>query len=175
MCSPPDNVVQSRDKGVGVRLGSSESVLEIRWVGGSALDMSSESHKAGEDDENEDDDLEESEQVLKSKSPSRQGAVEEEGKSDDSDTDSSLIPSSEFGSGGIQQHFTRVHTVSGRPSEESLVRKRRRTNKEETARHVESQPESPYIDLLKLLHTHLAHDSQSQTVTYSIGSVHARN
>jgi hypothetical protein len=84
--------------------------------------VSPESGETGEDDEDEDADLEETEEVLKSKTPLRDAAVDEESESDDSDSDRTLIPTSNLDASSVEKHLSCVDRVSTRPSKQGLRR-----------------------------------------------------
>lgn len=58
------HIVHTVDKAVGVALGSSEGIYEVGGVRRSSFDVTSEGDEAGDDDEEEHADLEDSKDVL---------------------------------------------------------------------------------------------------------------
>lgn len=83
--------------------------------------MTSKCGESSDDNNEQDDKLYNTENVLQAKTPLQSETVNEEGGRDTSETDTSLVPAVDRNLGGIENIFTENDAVGSSPSEENNV------------------------------------------------------
>lgn len=83
--------------------------------------MASKSDESRDDNNEQDDKLYNTENVLQAKTPLQSEAMNEEGGCDTGETDSSLVPAVDRNLSGIKNVFTEDDAVGSSPSEEDNV------------------------------------------------------
>lgn len=83
--------------------------------------MSSQCHETGDDDEDQDNELENTEEVLQSKTPFDGGSVQDEGEGDAGETNGAQSPSFGLYVGREEDVFSEHQRVSSGPCEQHSV------------------------------------------------------
>lgn len=112
----PDDVVEGGDDSVGASSGALKGLVSRQGVG-----CLVQADERSDDNDEEDDDLDGSEEVLEADSPFQDRAVDQEGGGDDSQTDASLVPGSGLNAGSEKDIFSKDNTITGAPTQEDTV------------------------------------------------------
>lgn len=112
----PDDVVQGRDDAIGAAGGALKGVGEV--VGLLVdLEVAAQRHEAGNDDDEDDEQLDDAEGVLQTETPFQRTAMDEERGRDARQTNTALIPAIDLDIRRVQDKLAKDDRVSGRPAE----------------------------------------------------------
>lgn len=118
----PNDVVESHDDSVsGSLLGAREGVSEVGVGVLDVLESSAKSNPSDNGDDSNHKELENTEEVLQSETPLDGERVDKEAESKTSETNTSLVPSGNFNTRGIENVLSENDRVGGSPTEEEDV------------------------------------------------------
>lgn len=100
----PNDIIERTNKGVGVSFCALEGIGEV--VRTPAWNMTTKGGEACKDDEQENDNLESSQNVLEVDAVFRREPVHEQSKCDHADSDSSLVPTIDLRTRSVKQHLS---------------------------------------------------------------------
>ena len=111
----PNDIIQCHDNTISASSSSLKGILEV--VRRLNLRVASQSHPASDNNEDDNDELDNTKQVLKTETPVQREAVNQERSSDASKANTSLVPSVDFYLGGVEDILAEDDAVTCGPSE----------------------------------------------------------
>ena len=108
----PDNIVQRHDNAIPTPRRALKSIREVmRRV----LDMhvARQRHPTSNDNKQDDNQLDDTEQILQKKTPFHRQGVDEKGNGDTGQADATLVPSPNFDIGRVEDVFAKDDAVAG--------------------------------------------------------------
>lgn len=118
----PDDVVKSGHDTISGTSGALKRLGEVvRLLVFGELEMTTKGNPAGDNDDQDDDDLDGAEEVLKTDTPLDRGGMDQEGGSDAGETDSTLVPSVDLNVGGVQDVLAKDDRVAACPAEQHNI------------------------------------------------------
>lgn len=115
----PNDIVQCHDNAISASSGSLKGIGKV--MRSFNLGMTSQSHPASNDDENNDDKLDYSKKVLKAQTPIQCKTVDQEGGSDTRQPNSTLVPSVDLDIGRVENVLSKDDTVARSPPEQDGI------------------------------------------------------
>lgn len=116
----PDDVVDGGDDTVGTAGGALKGIVEVVEVIVD-LEVTAEGNEASDDHEEDNGELDPAEKVLQAQTPLEGGTVDDEGRGDASETDTTLVEAGDLNVGGVQDVLAKDDRVTGGPTEEDDV------------------------------------------------------
>lgn len=117
----PNNVVQCGNDTVSASLFTVKGVVEVVGLL-IKLNVSTEGDKSGNDDDQDNDDLDYTEDILKTKTPLESSAMDDKCGGDTSQTDTTLVPTVDLLVGGVKDVLSKDDRVSRSPAHENDVK-----------------------------------------------------
>jgi hypothetical protein len=117
----PNDVVQGGNDTISAGLWAVKGIVEVVGLL-IKLDVSTEGDKAGNDDDQDDDDLDYAQDVLKTKTPLESSAMDDKGDSDTGQTDTTLVPTVDLLVGGVEDVLAKDDRVSRGPTHEDDIK-----------------------------------------------------
>lgn len=117
----PDDVVQSSDNTISAAGSTLKGVLEVVGLLVS-LEMTAKGNKTADDHDEDDEELDDAESILKTKPPFESTSMDEERSGDTSQTNTTLVPAINLGIRSMEDILSKDDRVTRSPAHEKNVR-----------------------------------------------------